>query len=62
MFVYLWREFILLIHWLVLLQQMKEFDFFSPIYVCLHFSSCRRVVSCDSTGKVVTTLSWSLVK
>lgn len=44
MFVYLWREFILLIHWLALLQRLKEFDFLF-IY-SLHFSSCGRVVSC----------------
>lgn len=30
MFVYLWREFIPLIHWLALLQRMKEFDFSLP--------------------------------
>lgn len=44
MFVYLWREFILLIHWLALLQRLKEFDFHF-IYP-LHFSFCGRVVSC----------------
>lgn len=44
MFVYLWREFILLIHWLAPLQRLKEFDFLF-IY-SLHFSSCGRVVSC----------------
>lgn len=32
MFVYLWREFILLIHWLALLQWMKEFDSF-PLFI-----------------------------
>lgn len=31
MFVYLWREFILLIHWLALSQWMKEFHF-PPLY------------------------------
>lgn len=43
MYVYLWREFILLIHWLALLQRLKEFDFLF-IY-SLHFPSCGRVVS-----------------
>lgn len=41
---YLWREFILLIHWPALLQRLEEFDFLF-IY-SLHFSSSRRLVSC----------------
>lgn len=44
MFVYHWREFILLIHWLALLQRLKEFDF-CFIY-SLHFSSWGREVFC----------------
>lgn len=59
MFVYLWREFIPLIHWLALLQRMKEFDFSLP----LHLSLLRKSgLSGDSMGKVPATSSWSLVK
>lgn len=55
MFVYLWREFILLIHWLALLQRLKEFDFLF-IY-SLHFSSRGRAVSCVIPREKLPSLS-----
>lgn len=44
MFVYHWRECFLLIHWLALLQRLKEFDF--RFIYSRHFSSCGREVFC----------------